>query len=185
MIRKSAVCVLPVLLFISSQLLAQETSKAFSFLKDLDVFSGSWEATAVIPAGTAESERLGTVQGKKVTIIETARWAPGKCAQIVDVSYQIDGSETILGTTLFGWDQKAKTITTTHYTTHKGVWSGTAVKDGSKWVFSYEGLNLDGKKGVGKRVVTFTDEDHYTLTERDCTLDGKPQPDVTWHFERL
>ena len=58
-------------------------------------------------------------------------------------------------------------------------------RDGDKWVFSYVGRNLDGKKGTGKRVVTFEDADHYTMTETELTLDGKPQPDVTWHFKRL
>ena len=184
MIRKSVLSVLLLLVFITSQSSAQETSKAFAFLKDLDVFGGTWEGTTVLPAGTTDSERLGEVQGKKVTIIETSRWAPGKCAQVVDIIFQIDGSETILGTTLIGWDQKAKRITTTRFTTHKGVWSGTVEKDGNKWVFSWEGFNLDGKKGTGKRVVTFTDDDHYTA-EQESALDGEPQPHVTWHFKRV
>ena len=168
-----------------SEFLVQESLKAAPFLQDLDVFTGTFEGTTVLPKGTADSERLGKLQGKKITLIETAHWAPGKCAQITDVTYQIDGSETILGTTLFGWDQTKNTITYTQYTTHKGVWSGTVSKDGDKWIFTYEGYNLDGHKCIGKRIVNFTDKDHYTLLDTDQTLDGKPELDVTWQFQRL
>jgi hypothetical protein len=184
MIRKSVVCAVAMLVFITSQSTAQETSRAFAFLKDLDVFTGTWEGTTVLPSGTTESERLGQVEGKKVTITQTSRWAPGKCARVMDTSFEIEGSETILGTTLIGWDQKGKTITTTQFTTHKGVWSGTIKREGNKWVFSYEGVNLDGKKGTGKRIVTFADDNHYTA-EQHSTLDGEPQPHVTWQFKRL
>ncbi len=173
------------ILFINSQISAQENLKAAPFLAALDVFTGTFEGTTVIPTGTTDSERLGEVQGKKVTIVETTRWAPGKCAQVVDVSYRIDGSETILGTTLFGWDQIKKQITTTQFTTHKGVWNGTVERDGDKWVFSYVGEIPRRQERYGEVGQTFEDADHYTMTETELTLDGKPQPDVTWHFKRL
>ena len=112
MSQRPALCVLASLLFVTSHSFAQEPSRAFPHLESLDMFSGSFEGTTVLPSGTTGSERLGNVKGKKVTIIETTRWAPGKCAQIVDVSYSIDGSETILGTTVIGWDQTKKRITT-------------------------------------------------------------------------
>ena len=183
MTQKLTILTIVPLLFLSSQLCAQD--RAFPYLKSLDVFTGTFEGTTILPSGTTGSERLGEVQGKKVTIIETSRWAPGKCAQIVDISYAVDGAETILGTTLIGWDQSKKKITSTQVTTHKGVWSGTVERDGKKWIFSYEGYNLDGKKASGKRIITFTDDDHYTSVDTESVLDGKPQPDVTWHFKRL
>ena len=185
MTRTTVTWLLPLLLLNASLLRAQESSSAYHFLKDLEVFSGSWEGTTELPADTPESERLGQVGGKQVKLLETCRWAPGKCAQISEISYMIDGSETILGTTLIGWDQKSEQITMKEFTTHKGVWSGTIEKDGGKWVFAFEGYNLDGKKCTGKRVVTFTDADHYTSIETDRTQDGEPLPDATWHFRRL
>ena len=183
--RRSLVCTLTLLLLAPAYASAQESLKAAPFLQKLDVFSGTFEGTAILPKQTVESGRLGELQGKKVTIIETSRWAPGKCAQIADYSFSIDGSETILGTTVYGWDETKKTITFTEYTTHKGVWSGTVSADGDKWTFAYEGYDLDGRKHTGKRVVTFTDNDHYTMRQTDRAINGHPEPDIKWQFKRL
>ena len=184
MCRSSAVYSLVFVLIVASQSFAQEASKAYPFLKELDVFSGTFEGTTTVPSGTAKSERLGELQGKKVTMLLTTRWAPGKCAQVADASYSFEGGETILGTSLVGWDQKKKQITYREFTTHKGVWNGVVQRDGSKWVFLIEGYNLDGKKVVQKHIVKFTDNDHYTLIATSTT-DGEPQPEVTWKFKRI
>lgn len=101
-----------------------------------------------------------------------------------EVAFTIEGTEAIRGTMLIGWDQNKEKITARGYTTHRGVWSGTAEKDGNKWIFSLEGYNLDGKKSTFKRLVTFTDKDHYTVIEREQTLDGKAEPDEIWQFKR-
>lgn len=184
MSRNAIVHSLALILLATSQSLSQEASRSFPLLKDLEVFTGTFQGKAVLPTGTADSEKLGEMQNKKVTIIQTTRWAPGKCAQIVDVSYALDKSETILATMIIGWDQTKKKITTRSYTTHKGVWAGTVAKDGNKWVFAHEGYNLDGKKVRGQRTVTFNSADEYTEVET-LTRDGKPEPSITWHFKRL
>jgi len=96
----------------------------------------------------------------------------------------MEGVVLIMGTTIRAWDQDSGRIRHHLFTTHKGTWSATWKRDGARWINEYEGKDLDGKQGVGKEVITFKGRDHYVLNQTNRTLDGKPQPDIDWHFKR-
>jgi hypothetical protein len=160
-------------------------SPVYQHLEDLECFIGDWEATAILPDGTAPSDQLGEVAGKQVVLKTSVRWAPGKCAQIIDVTYQIEGVVLIKGTAIRAWDQDAKQIREYQFTTHKGVWTGTWKKDGGSWIHEYRGKNLDSRVGTGKRVISFSDENNYVIKDINRTLAGKPQPAEQWKFKRI
>jgi hypothetical protein len=169
-----AICALPAL--------GQEcSSPVYPHLKALECFIGDWEAKVTIPDGSTPSEELGPVAGKQVVLTLSIRWAPGKCAQIINATYQIEDVQ-IKGTAIRAWDENV--IRQYQFTTHKGVWSGTWKKDGGTWIFEYEGKNLDGRIGSGKRLITFKNEDNFVVKETSQMLAGKPQPDNEWHFKR-
>jgi hypothetical protein len=163
---------------------AQDVSPAYEHLKDLEVFVGSWEGTTTLPVGAAESEKLGKLAGAKVTLTLTTRWAPGKCAQITEYDFRIEGSEPILGASLLGWDQVNQEIRFNQFTTQTGTWAGVTKRTGTNWIEVIEGYNLDRLKRTGKRVTRFIDKDHFVTTETEQMLDGKPQPDIVWNFVR-
>ena len=164
---------------------APETdSPVYPHLEALECFVGDWEAKATIPDGATASDELGEVAGNQVVLSVSVRWAPGKCAQIANVKYHMQGVAQIMGTAIRAWDQTSEKICEHQFTTHKGIWAGTWKKDGKKWIYEYEGRNLDGKKGTGTRVMTFKNEDCYVVKDTNQTLDGKPQPDIEWRFER-
>lgn len=60
----------------------EKTSLAYSYLKDLDAFTGTWEGTTVLSEEASDSDKLGDIGGKSVTVIETCSWAPGKAASV-------------------------------------------------------------------------------------------------------
>jgi hypothetical protein len=157
----------------------------YQHLQDLECFIGDWEAKAVLPDGAAPSDQLGEVAGKQVVLKTSVRWAPGKCAQIIDVTYQIEGVVLIKGTAIRAWDQHAEQIREYQFTTHKGVWTGTWTEDGELWVDEYTGKNLDSRVGTGKRVITFRDKNNYVINDIDRTLAEDPQPAEQWQFKRI
>ena len=155
-----------------------------SQLKDLECFTGDWQATATLPKESAPSDKLGELGGKAVTLSMSVRWAPGKCAQLVDVDWYVPDLVRIKGTAVRAWDQDSKQIREHLFTTHKGTWTGSWKQNGETWVHSYRGHDLDGKVGTGKQTCTFRSADEFVLTETNRTLDGKPQPDMKWTFKR-
>ncbi len=162
----------------------QDTSPVYEHMKDMEWMIGEWIGTSHVPSGTDSSDELGELEGKNVTQHRSIRWAPGKSALVEEFEYVIEGTATISGTSLTGWDQHANAIRSTEYTTHKGVWSGTWTKDGDRWIHEYEGFNLDGRKGTGRLVITGVSSRRFEAKEVDRATDGKPQPGMQWVFER-
>jgi hypothetical protein len=163
---------------------SEQAAPVYPQLEALEQFIGDWEARSTVPDDAPPSELLGPIAGKTVILTTYVRWAPGKCAQVINLTYKIPDTVQILGTGIRAWDQKAQQICEHSFTTHKGTWSGTWKKDGNAWVYEYQGINLDGEKWTGKRVFTFTDKDHYVLKDIEQTCDGEPRPDAELALQR-
>ena len=184
MLKSCTFILTTVIIFAGSSVNAEETSAAYEHLKDLEVFVGTWVGTAMVPEGGLSSDKYGDRSGKPVTITDKTRWAPGKCAQVSEITFAPEGAPEILALAVTAWDQGRNQIRFTEYTTEKGTWSGVWSKEGKTWTVIYDGIDLDGRKCTGKRVITFIDKDHYTLREEDRTKNGESLPPLEFHFSR-
>ena len=182
---KSAIAIASTIVYLIAPVSnAQETSRAYEHLKELEVFIGDWEGKMTVPEGARPSESRGEVAGRQVALSETVRWAPGKCGQVIDYKWHMEGQPPILAVSLLGWDQGRKQIVSNDYTTETGTWSGTWKKEDGKWTCTYQGLNLDGTKCSGKRVYAFSDEDHYVMRDVSRIEAGAKQPDLRFEYSR-
>ena len=71
-----------------------------------------------------------------------------------------------------------------HYNAWFEYFEGTWKKQGENWIYEYEGYNLDSKKCTGKRVMTPVSNGRFASKDVSQTMDGEPQPNMEWVFER-
>jgi hypothetical protein len=154
-------------------------------LKDLEAFIGVWEGQTVFPESEDYSESGSRWQGMPLQLRLDIKWAPGRGAQIEQSVFEVPGEVRILATTLRGWDQATGKVIGTRFTTHKGIWTETWEKRGDVWVTEYSGLNLDGAQCKGIQTTAFPDADTMVIADTNQTVDGRPVPDSTVHFQRV
>ena len=180
----SCSCLAVVAAAILSQAEKSADPPVYEQLKSIECFIGEWEGRATIPEGTTSSNQLGDVAGKEIVLTISVRWGLGKSAQIIESVYYVPDVDSIKGTSVRGWDQSSGQIRTYLFTTHKGVWSGTLKKEGETWISVIEGTNLDGEKCTFTELTTFKNKDSFVAKDVNRTVDGKPQPDTEWQFQR-
>lgn len=136
----------------------------YDHLKRLEWMIGDWEEAATATEG--------------VSVHATCEWTKNKNFIIRRFSAEVKGRLSAAGTQVIGWDPRANRIRSWVFDSKGDFAEGLWQRDGNRWIIDTAGVLQDGSEVSSTNVVTYIDDDTFTLGSGNRVRDGRAEPDI-------
>lgn len=136
-----------------------EPPTPYDALRELEWFVGTWE---------------DQTEGARVTT--TVRWSANRAFLIRSFTAEIEGSDTVQGTQVIGWDPLNKQIRSWTFNSDGSFGEGTVARHDDSWTMKMWQILSDGRLASGTSVLTVVDDNTITVQKIGETVDGEPSP---------
>lgn len=137
------------------------TPSHYQRLKDLEWMVGSW----------ADESDSGQV-------VTSCSWSKNKNFLTRSFTVSMGDRIDLSGIQFIGWDAAEKQIRSWTFDSDGGFSQGRWSKDADRWYVRKQGSTADGSKVTGVNIVTYVDNDTFTLQATQRTFAGELLPNV-------
>ena len=130
-------------------------------LKELEWFIGSW-----------------VDQDDQAQIVTECSWTKNKNFITRSFTVSIEERIEMSGMQIIGWDAAAQQIRSWTFDSDGGFAEGMWSKKDNRWYVRKKGTTADGKKASAVNIITYVDDDTFTVQSTQRTLAGELLPNV-------
>ncbi|MDG2223983.1 MAG: SgcJ/EcaC family oxidoreductase [Rubripirellula sp.] len=130
-------------------------------LKDLEWMIGSW-------VDQADDGQVAT----------DCRWSKNKNFVVRTFTVSVAGRIGLSGIQFVGWDPANNQIRSWTFDSDGGFSEGRWSKDANRWYVRKQGTTSDGSRATAVNIITYVDDNTFTLKSTQRTLAGDLQPNV-------
>jgi uncharacterized protein (TIGR02246 family) len=119
-----------------------------------------------------------TDAGGQAEVATTIKWSGKRAFLTYSFSAAPDELDPLEGTQVIGWDPIAGVIRSWLFDSDGGFGEGVWKHNGNRWVVAFQQTLPDGGHGRATNIYTIVDENTFTWSSIDRTINGEPIPDI-------
>jgi uncharacterized protein (TIGR02246 family) len=117
-------------------------------------------------------------QDDRSTVVTECDWTRNKNFLVRSFAIQVRDRVDMSGIQLVGWDPSAQKIRSWVFDSDGGFGQGTWSKKDNRWLVHQTGVLPDGRKASAVNVITYLDDNTFTLQSVNRMVDGELLPNI-------
>ncbi|MFO0012139.1 MAG: YybH family protein [Planctomycetota bacterium] len=117
-------------------------------------------------------------QDDKATVVTECRWARNNNFLVRTFEVHVRERIDMSGIQFIGWDPASKQIRSWVFDSDGGFGQGNWTKKENRWYIQQTGVLHDGRKHASVNIITYLNDDAFTLQSVNRTVDGELLPNV-------